>query len=213
MNVNFLVQLVYKDLLLYNFHQRLFVKEIRNMPKIIDKEAYRIELATKAVDVFTEHGYNGLGMRGIAEALGVSKSALYHYFPSKKELFEVSTEIITQKHHLYGVDNENEIPTSEKDALTAILATLDERFQGEMVLLLEYVKNRSPEDIAKDALLKKADARFTNELAILVGNEHAEQAYAMMMGGLLLRLLNGKQTSIETISSWIIGLSEKSTAS
>ena len=57
------------------------------MPKIIDRDAYRAELAGKAIAVFTEHGYNGLGMRGIAEAIGVSKSALYHYFPTKKDLF------------------------------------------------------------------------------------------------------------------------------
>lgn len=177
------------------------------MPKIIDRDAYRLELATKAIDVFTEHGYSGLGMRGIAEALGVSKSALYHYFPSKKELFEASTEIITQKHNLYGVDNDENIPASNADALTAILTTLDDGFQGEMVLLLEYVKNRKPQDIAEDKLLKKADTRFMNELANIVGADKSEQAYAIMMGGLLLRLLNGKQTSIDSISSWISKLS------
>lgn len=177
------------------------------MPKIIDRDTYRLELATKAIDVFTEHGYSGLGMRGMAEALGVSKSALYHYFPSKKELFEASTEIITQKHNLYGVDYDEKIPSSNEDALIAILTTLDDRFQGEMVLLLEYVKNRKPQDIAEDELLKKADTRFMKELANIVGADMSEQAYGLMMGGLLLRLLNGKQTSLNTITSWILELS------
>ncbi|MDK2595641.1 TetR/AcrR family transcriptional regulator [Pseudoalteromonas obscura] len=173
------------------------------MPKVIDRDAYRIELATKAIDIFTEHGYNGLGMRGIAEALGVSKSALYHYFPSKKDLFEASTEIVTQKHSLYGTEDEQSIPTSKADALHAIISTLDSRFQGEMVLLLEYIKNRDPQDIADDKLLQKADSRFMDELATIVGNEQSEQAYALVMGGLLLRLLNGQQTSIDVISDWI----------
>ncbi|MCH2056739.1 MAG: TetR/AcrR family transcriptional regulator [Thalassotalea sp.] len=176
------------------------------MPKIIDRDAYRSELATKAIDVFTEHGYNGLGMRGIANTLGVSKSGLYHYFSSKKELFEASTEIITQRHNLYGVKDEEKIPKSNSGALTAMLTTLDDRFQGEIVLLLDYVKNREPQDIAQDELLKKADTRFMDELTSFVSADKSEQAYALMVGGLMLRLLNGNQTSISTITSWVLEL-------
>lgn len=176
------------------------------MPKIVDREAYRQELATKAINVFTEHGYNGLGMRGIAEAIGVSKSALYHYFPSKKELFTASTELITQKRNLYGKDNDDSVPASKSDALTALLTTLDDRFQGEMILLLDYIKNRDPEDVAKDELLKKADTRFMDELSSVVGKAQSEQAYALMMGGLLLRLFNGNKTPIKEVSAWITKL-------
>lgn len=176
------------------------------MPKIVDREAYRQELASKAINVFTEHGYNGLGMRGIAEAIGVSKSALYHYFPSKKELFAASTELITQKHSLYGKDSNECIPGAKGDALTALLTTLDERFQGEMVLLLDYIKNRYSQDVAKDELLKKANSRFMDELSGVVGKGQSEQAYALMVGGLLLRLFNGNKTPIEEISAWITKL-------
>lgn len=182
------------------------------MPKIVDHDAYRKELATKAIPVFTEHGYNGLGMRAIAEAIGVSKSALYHYFPTKKDLFSACTELITQEHNLYGISEDQDIPTSRDEAVTGLLTSLDERFRGEMVLLLEYMKDRSIQEIADDPLLRKADNRFKKELSKVVGSDKAKQAYALLLGGLLLRLLDGQQTQISEVTSWIMALSPKDQA-
>ncbi|MGF1681382.1 TetR/AcrR family transcriptional regulator [Photobacterium minamisatsumaniensis] len=177
------------------------------MPKIVDRDAYRQELIIKAVDIFAEHGLNGLGMRGIAEALGVSKSALYHYFPSKEELFSACTEFILQPKSLYGVSDQSEIPENKEQAINSLISTLDNRFQGEMVVLLDYVKNRDYKDVANDTLLRMADRNFQLELSKVVGESNAHQAYALLIGGLMLRLLNGKQTRIDEIASWIVALS------
>lgn len=177
------------------------------MPKVVDKEAYRQELALKAIDIFSEHGFNGLGMRGIAEALGVSKSALYHYFPSKEELFAASTKLVLQPHNLYGVAHSSDIPEDKEQAALALVSTLDSRFKGEMVVLLDYVKNRDSQDVASDSLLQMADKNFLRELSKIVGESKANQAYALLFGGLMIRLLNGKQTKVEEIASWIVNLS------
>lgn len=176
------------------------------MPKIVDRDAYRIELVSKAVDVFAEHGFNGLGMRGIAEALGVSKSALYHYFSSKEELFTACTELVVEPHSLYGIENSAELPEDSEQAVMLLINALDSRFKGEMTVLLDYVKNRDSQDIANDQLLQMADNKFLSELAKIVGREHANQAYALLIGGLMARLLNGNQTKIEEIASWILRL-------
>ena len=64
------------------------------MPKIVDHDAYRRELVEKATQLFSGHGFSGLGMRQIANELGISKSALYHYFPSKELLFSACTEYV-----------------------------------------------------------------------------------------------------------------------
>lgn len=178
------------------------------MPKIVDREAYRLELAVRAVDVFAEHGYNGLGMRGIAEALGISKSALYHYFPTKKDLFAASTEIITQDHTLYGTSADGPLPATSEQAVMGMLAVLDERFRGELVLLLDYTKDQTEQEIAADPLLKKADGKFLAELEKVVGQSNAQQAYALMMGGLMRRLFNGQATSLQEIADWILSLPE-----
>ncbi len=41
-----------------------------------------------ALDLFSEGGFAGTSMRGIARAVGVRESALYHHFPSKAAIFE-----------------------------------------------------------------------------------------------------------------------------
>ncbi|HEX2323476.1 MAG TPA: TetR/AcrR family transcriptional regulator [Streptosporangiaceae bacterium] len=39
-----------------------------------------------AVELFTEHGYEGTSLREIAEHLGVTKAALYYHFKSKEDI-------------------------------------------------------------------------------------------------------------------------------
>lgn len=57
------------------------------MPKIVDHKAYRRELLQKARVVFAEKNYADVSMRDIALSLKVSTGTLYHYFPSKEDLF------------------------------------------------------------------------------------------------------------------------------
>ena len=47
----------------------------------------RQQILSTAKNLFIRQGYHGLSMRQIAEALGVSKAALYYYFRDKEELF------------------------------------------------------------------------------------------------------------------------------
>ncbi|HNT23921.1 MAG TPA: TetR/AcrR family transcriptional regulator [Anaerolineales bacterium] len=47
----------------------------------------RNTIIEKAKCLFIEHGYHGLSMREIADAVGVSKPALYYHFKDKEELF------------------------------------------------------------------------------------------------------------------------------
>lgn len=57
------------------------------MPKVVDHKAYRRELLQKARAVFAERNYADVSMRDIAQSLNVSTGTLYHYFPSKEDLF------------------------------------------------------------------------------------------------------------------------------
>jgi AcrR family transcriptional regulator len=66
------------------------------MPKIVDRDQYRKELLSKCFDLFAEKGYGTITMRQIAEGLGVSTGTLYHYFPSKQDLFEQLVEELVE---------------------------------------------------------------------------------------------------------------------
>ena len=48
----------------------------------------RVLLLDHATRLFGEHGYDGLSMAQIAREARISKALLYHYFPSKRSIFE-----------------------------------------------------------------------------------------------------------------------------
>ena len=71
----------------------------RLMPRIIQE--YREEVKRKIVDaaftLFIKKGYHGTTMGEIAESLGVTKPALYQYFPGKEDLFAAVAEQARQE--------------------------------------------------------------------------------------------------------------------
>ena len=66
-------------------------KEMRTAPA----STRRMEIATIAAELFDARGYHDTSMEDIAEAVGLRKPTLYHYFKSKDEiLFEIHNEMI-----------------------------------------------------------------------------------------------------------------------
>jgi len=47
----------------------------------------REKILETAESLYARFGFAGVGMRAVAESVGVSKSALFHHFPSKRELW------------------------------------------------------------------------------------------------------------------------------
>jgi AcrR family transcriptional regulator len=59
-------------------------------------EERKSQIVTAALDVFASKGYDGTTNHLIAEAAGLNSAALiYHYFPSKTDLFKACLERIT----------------------------------------------------------------------------------------------------------------------
>jgi AcrR family transcriptional regulator len=52
----------------------------------------RARIQQVAVELFTEHGYEGTSLREIAERLGVTKAALYYHFKSKEDIIQSLVE-------------------------------------------------------------------------------------------------------------------------
>lgn len=53
----------------------------------LDTGDMRARILEKATDLFVRQGYNGISMREIAEACGLSKAGLYYHFKDKEDLF------------------------------------------------------------------------------------------------------------------------------
>ena len=64
------------------------------MPKIVDREKKRSEIAKRAMDVFARKGFQATTIQDIADADGIGKGTVHHYFRSKDEiLMAVTSEI------------------------------------------------------------------------------------------------------------------------
>ena len=63
-------------------------------PKLVDHDRHRDDLARRSWPAFAAKGYERVTTRELARAIGISPGALYHYFPTKQELFEHSIRIM-----------------------------------------------------------------------------------------------------------------------
>jgi AcrR family transcriptional regulator len=79
----------------------------------------RRQLLDAGAALFAQHAYEEISMREIAQAAGVSKPLLYHYFPSKNDLFMAAvTEAASELQHLIE-------PSGEGTPVEQLTASLD----------------------------------------------------------------------------------------
>ena len=67
------------------------------MPKIVDHDEYRKALLKESFECFAQKGYSVVTMRELAKHIGVSTGTLYHYFPSKKAIFEAVIDYMAEE--------------------------------------------------------------------------------------------------------------------
>ena len=177
------------------------------MPKNVDHDAYRLELAQKAALLFSNQGYAGLGMRSIAKELGISKSALYHYFPTKKQLFLACTEIVTEFDGIetnLTYDLPKDAPIEERiHALFGFMRKIEPNFPNELSLLVEYLRGRSATDIANDKSRQIARDNYLSLISNLVGENDSTPVLCLLLGTLLMRFLDGSTTDVEKVEDWL----------
>ena len=58
------------------------------------QSAAQVRIIDAAVDLFAEHGIAGTSLQMIADALGVTKAAVYHQSPPKDEIIVAVAEIV-----------------------------------------------------------------------------------------------------------------------
>lgn len=176
------------------------------MPKIVDHDAYRKELARKAADIFTRHGYSSLGIRQISDELGISKSLLYHYFSGKEDLFAASTEAVLSR-DLANHSIDEDAPLKKKlDQLFEIYLDMEKHFEGELTLMLDYLRGKSEDEVASDENMKRAMQAHESLVEKAVGIKHTDTVLCLMYGFLLVRYLNGRKTDPDRLRSQLTDL-------
>jgi AcrR family transcriptional regulator len=96
----------------------------------------RRQLLEQATALFATHGYDELSMAKLAREAGISKPLLYHYFPSKRDLFEAVLGQAAEE-HLRRTATDATLPPAEQlaAAVGAYLTWIEEN-QGAYEKLL-----------------------------------------------------------------------------
>ena len=73
------------------------------MPRIVDRDKKRSEIAQKAIEVLVKRGFQATTIQEIADAAGLGKGTVYHYFKTKEEILSVvSEEIFHEMERSFG---------------------------------------------------------------------------------------------------------------
>jgi AcrR family transcriptional regulator len=93
----------------------------------LDVDERRRQLLEAGARVFTDRSYDDASMAEVARAAGISKGLLYHYFPSKRDLFVATLEAAAAELQvLTQPDPSLPIPEQLQAALDAYLGWIDE---------------------------------------------------------------------------------------
>jgi AcrR family transcriptional regulator len=127
----------------------------------------RARILDAALDVFSEHGFEGSSLQQIADRLDLTKAALYYYFRSKDELLEALVEPATT-----GVDEildaysgERHTPARRKEFLKQYLDYFLRQKR-----LIAYI-SRDLATLAHPAISAGNDERRARVAAILAGSD------------------------------------------
>jgi AcrR family transcriptional regulator len=142
----------------------------------------RARIQHVAVELFSEHGYEGTSLREIAEQLGVTKAALYYHFKSKEDIIlSLVEDYQAQMDALIGWARERPGNTeTRRELLSRYMQIVADRSQVFRMLH----QNQAALNTMAEALrtLKNAPLRLADQLA---GPDASlrERARAMMALG------------------------------
>jgi AcrR family transcriptional regulator len=96
----------------------------------------RAQILAAGTALFAEHSFEEISMREIAQAAGVSKPLLYHYFPSKIDLFKAAVgEAATELERLISPSGSGDPVDQLTAALDGYLGWIDEHSHAWMKLM------------------------------------------------------------------------------
>jgi AcrR family transcriptional regulator len=115
-----------------------------------------------AIDLFNQQGYDATSISDLADALGITKSAIYHHVPSKEHLLSEAldvaldglTRVIAKAEDLEGATNYERLRLVVRESVEVLVA-----HQPAVTLLLR-VRGNSEIEVRALARRRQIDARL-----------------------------------------------------
>jgi len=110
------------------------------MPKLVDRVEQRREIRSAARQVFARRGVAGTGLTHVAQAVGMGRSSLYHYYPDKAALMrDLLREVMTEEESFFAAVVEGEgTPLERADRLARALAGMFEKWSAVARMLFDF---------------------------------------------------------------------------
>ena len=103
--------------------QEVKLQESGAVPDTSRGSVTRARILDAARDLFAEKGYEKVSLREIAEVVGITKAALYYYFPTKESIFESLMKPFFEMHQV--VFELLETPPNMESWAAALISFLD----------------------------------------------------------------------------------------
>ena len=109
------------------------------MPKLVDPVEQRREICRAARRVFARRGVAGTGLTHVAEAAGMGRSSLYHYYPDKAALMhDLLREVMSEEESFFAAAVQGEgTPLERAERLAEVLAGMFEQWANVARMLFD----------------------------------------------------------------------------
>ncbi|GBE24994.1 HTH-type transcriptional repressor KstR2 [bacterium BMS3Bbin02] len=110
----------------------------------------RARIRTEAASLFSTQGFNGTSMAELAAAVGITKSSLYHHFPSKQALLsEIIEQTVSRVTPRVQEVADMDLPASDRLARAVTLHTIEAiRDREAIACFIEEGRYLSPDFMA-----------------------------------------------------------------
>jgi AcrR family transcriptional regulator len=130
----------------------------------------------KAVELFADRGFNGTGIRDIAEEMGMSRAAVYHYFETKEVLVGEIVAGVTHSVESFLRQVRNDQALGHRDKLVEMVQGMALRISKRPahMRLLASREGGLPESLRKSSMALERKALEHVEATIAAGVEAGE---------------------------------------
>ena len=166
--------------------------------------ATREAILRSALAAFSRHGYDGIGVREIAQTAGVTAVLVNRYFGSKEELFAAAVETaFAERGNFFEGD-----PSTLAQRLTADIMTKAEK-DAERInvffLLLRSAPNPRAAEILRDSIARHFERPLKSLLRGPRAGERAALIIAVIAGLSLFRTVIGSKALADANSTSLSG--------
>ena len=170
------------------------------MPKIVDKDLRRAEIASRVMHLFSIKGYEKCTIREIAESAGIGKGTFYEYYLDKEDILnEIADQMFSQWLQTFksAIKSEDH-PTAKMHALVRVSLEDFEEFEQLFIIYLELLRYHlsNPQEARYMSLLREFMATVRGMIADVIREGQAQKVFksdtnAEALAGFMFALFDG----------------------